>query len=171
MKYTTALFFLIVGLFLSGCEAPNIQGNVFVIKGDGDIKPAAGRTVYLIPEKSVHALLSRAINDVTPSVTASYVAAIKPFCHTAKKTIVGLHTTIVEELRNIKDSGDIPPTGCALLKEEVKRIEDTFKSVESGHLDKVAGIESKLKNLEAKRANKIKSHANTLKKKATEPIC
>ena len=47
MRKTTALAILSIGLLISACSKPTIEGNAFVVKGDGDVKPAAGQTVHL----------------------------------------------------------------------------------------------------------------------------
>lgn len=35
-------------LILTAYSQDDVKGNAFVVKGEGDIKPAAGRTIYLL---------------------------------------------------------------------------------------------------------------------------
>ena len=56
IRNTTALVLLSIGLIASACSKHTIEGNAFVVKGNGDVKPSAGQTVYLIPLESESAL-------------------------------------------------------------------------------------------------------------------
>jgi len=64
----TSIFFFIALLSLAGCGDHDIHGNAFVVKGGGDIKPAAGRTVYLVPAQSMDSLLTSAMKNISDKV-------------------------------------------------------------------------------------------------------
>jgi len=169
MKFTPILF-VIALLCLSGCGESDIKGNAFVIKGNGDIKPAAGSTVYLVPESSVNSLLTRAISDVTPKVMKSYKKIIGLMCPPAKNKIVGLDAAIKTKIQGIKDNGNTLASGCLPLQDKVLKLDSAFQSVKSEHLKKLSAIESQLKKMKSKRSLKVTSSAAALKKKSLKSL-
>ena len=169
MRITPVIIF-ISAVSLAGCGKSDIQGNAFVVKGGGDIHPAAGRTVYLIPEKSVDSLFARAIKDVTPAIMESYTAAIKPMCAPAKDAVTLLNETYKTKLQGIKNKENIPPSGCTSLQEDVVGLNGIFKEIRGRHLDKIAGIKSEIEDQKAKRDIRIKNHAKDLRKQALKKV-
>lgn len=169
MKYSLSLIFIVV-MILVGCGESDIQGNAFIITGNGDIKAAAGKTVYLIPEKSVNSLLTRAVNDVSPEILKSYKEVITSLCALAKDSVVILDKTTKKELKIIKDRGNIPLSGCSSLQNNAEKLNRVFKSIKSKHFKKLSSIEKEIKELKSKRIVRIKKEESVLKKKVLKNI-
>jgi len=170
MKFLLLPISLILALSLTGCEKPQIQGHAFIIKGNGDIKPSAGRTVYLIPEKSEHSLISKALNAVSASTLNAIEPQLTKLCSSAHDFILKADSKIISEIQLIKDNGNIPLKGCGTLQEGADSLNSISANIEAKFLKETADIESKIKRESLIRSAKIASSAKKLERDALAKI-
>ncbi|MDA9915703.1 hypothetical protein N9D43_02135, partial [Luminiphilus sp.] len=145
----------ILGLF--GCDG-SVEGDVFIIKGNGDIAVSPGRTVTFIPGVSERTLFGQAASYAGEVALASIQDDLVAICPVAKESSDATLSGLAEEINAIKAKGSIPLEGCG-------KIEAT-----SARLALEAGSEKERQTSETTRLSKNVASARSEKNRRVKEI-
>ena len=168
---TKALPALMIGvLLLAACSQPDIHGNVFVVKENGDVKPAAGQTVHLTPIESRADLYYPASVVAFATVTEDLGDQLDPSCRAAGEFVTRRRNDIETGLSEIRQRGNVPESGCSDLEAESNRLESEIEELKATHSEHVANLQSELRDIRNRRSRKIDRRADELKNEALSKI-
>ena len=170
MRTKLSLAVLSTVLLLSGCSQHSINGNVFVVKENGDIKPAAGQTIYLIPLESRADLFYPVAMAAYATVTENLRDQIELSCKAATKFITHAKSELEADLSEIKQKGTVPEDGCSNLEAEANRLSDEAKKLNEANSESIASLEAKLRDARKRLSRKVNRRAEELKNEALSRI-
>ena len=170
MRKTTALAILSIGLLISACSKPTIEGNAFVVKGDGDVKPAAGQTVHLIPLESEVALFYPAAMAAYASATEGLEPQLKPLCESATEFVGRTKQVLEDNLNEIEQRGTVPKIGCTSLEAELNRLVNQTKELNEAHARNISNLQAKIRDIRSRKARKVSRRATKLRNEEISAI-
>ena len=170
MRTKLSLAVLSTVLLLSGCSQHSINGNVFVVKENGDIKPAAGQTIYLIPLESRADLFYPVAMAAYATVTENLRDQIELSCKAATQFITHAKSELEADLSEIKQKGTVPEDGCSNLEAEANRLSDKAKKLNEANSESVSSLEAKLRDARKRLSRKVNRKAEELKNEALSRI-
>lgn len=92
---------------LAACTRAEFGGHAFVVKGGGDVKPAAGERVYLLPYADTAELRSALLQEMAASQFAEVGPKMTESCNAAAAALEAELQKNEAERQTLKSSGDV----------------------------------------------------------------
>lgn len=140
----TLFFLLLVSLLNSGCTDSNLTGDVFVVKGDGDIKPLAGWKVYLLPYKSEAEFLYEIANDTYATIIPETSETVKLLSQSALAFAQEQKENLDKKVASIKGKYSTPPSDCNELESKYKTITQKTAQLTEKHNKLISQLENEI---------------------------
>ena len=157
-----ALCLLVCFSILTACSKANVDGDVFVVKGDGSVVPSSGRTVYLLPYNTELEFIHGIANESNANTIEKVKADLLKHCPTAQEQTKELIAKIGEDVSAIEAAERIPAGGCEGLDANVVSLSNKLATIKRGHQDKVRELEASVAAMKAKKSAAIRIKADEL---------
>ena len=152
---TTALFFLVA------CDG-KVEGDVFIVKGGGDIAVSPGREVTFIPYESEMALLRKASVSASKVALASIELEVGKLCPDAvpiAKAALDRNRSIIEV---ITQRQSVPTSGCGGLEAKRDSSAESASAVLATQKSERERLAAELDRAESAKSKKIAEIASSL---------
>jgi hypothetical protein len=148
---------------LAGCNG-SVEGDVFIIKGGGDIAVSPGRTVYFVPGENEKTLFAEAAVQAAKDALATIESQVAKLCPVALPEANAALDKLVKTESTITAAGTVPPEGCGELERKRDELEAQAASVRSAQADEQARLRKALATAKQERQTAIANKARALKR-------
>ena len=133
----------------------SVRGDVFLVRGSGDVVPAAGRTVYLLPFESELEIFYPAFNEAYEKISEKNKAEILGTCAAAAERIAIDSSKQQSLLDEAVSRETVPEGGCVVYEDEVNRLSDTVDELTAHYKKKGKELSKEINELERVKLKKI----------------
>ena len=162
----SALLLLLAMFLVAGCSKSDVSGDIFIIKGDGSVAPATGKTVRFIPVESEAVLFGQIKAEAISKAQLELGHIVVGQC----STVTGAAAKYLESLNAKLSEIDSPSEGCNDLMDETSRLKAEIRLDRSRYESKAnklnQGIQLAKKALDQKTAKL----ANSLQQAESEKV-
>ena len=155
---------------LAACTRAEFGGHVFVVKGGGDVKPAAGERVYLLPYADTAELRSALLKEMVSSQFAEVGPKMTESCKAAALALEAELQKNEAERQTLKSGGDISEEGCTARQKTVDAAQVAFDADVAELQKTLASLREQLSGLTKSYDDKVNSKAAALKAEAERGI-
>jgi len=153
--------FLLSFLGLVGCNG-SVEGDVFIIKGGGEIAVSPGRTVTFIPAESERAIFSQAAKSAGAVALAGIQTELLGLCPVAKADAKQVLSGLTEEITEIKAKGSIPAAGCENLSATSTRLASEVASTKKSQASELKRLRADLASAISEKEKRVMKLADKL---------
>ena len=161
-------------LILFSCSAPvDIEGDVFLVKGDGKPQPSAAKEVIFVEGLSLEDILIKAYLESVSNVSQENSLVYKELCNSSSKLqqshILKLEEAVNKSIKEGKDKNIVDQEGsCSALQEQFKSAKSSASENEERFNNLIASEQSKISKAKTEkvRLNSILVEKITNKEKA-----
>lgn len=161
---------LVALLILSACTRAEFGGHVFVVKGGGDVKPAAGERVYLLPYADKAGLRSALLEETISSQFAEVAPRMIESCKAGAAALEKELKTNEAEQQKLQSTGDISEAGCATLEQAQDEAQVIFGAEANTLQQQIEPLRSQLSTLREAYSKKLMARASELKASAEKGV-
>ena len=157
-------FVTFIVTFLAACDG-KVEGDVFIVKGGGNIAVSPGRAVTFIPYESEMALLKEASVGASKVALASIEMEVGKLCPNAVSRANAELDRNRNIIKEITQKRSVPKMGCGGLKEERDSAADSALAALTSQKSERERLEAALQRAKSARSKKIDEIAADLKQK------
>lgn len=173
-KLFILLFLAFVTLLNSGCSDSSLNGDVFVVKGNGDVKPLAGGKVYLLPYKNEAEFLYEIANNTYATIIPEISETVKRLSTSALDFAQEQKKNLDKEVALINVKYPTPPKECNELESKYKTITQKSVPITKKHNKLISKYQKEIKVAKSDKNRAIRKVAdkikNRIKKRVTVSI-
>ncbi len=136
-------------------DSGKISGDIFLVRNDGAVIPAAGRFVYLIPVETDVDLFYPAFKSAYNTISAQNINEMKVVCSEASKFIGAEKSNLQSQLSKLVSRKSVPEGGCGLLKAKISSMVSSSETSYKKFQKKETEILKKIAELSTKKEEKI----------------
>jgi hypothetical protein len=171
VRLTSAVSVCAMTILTAGCQKPFIEGDAFITKGPGDIKPAAGQTVYLIPSASSAEVLRGALQGKLNEQQRLVESGIQQSCQKASDFLAARTKLIADEEHAIDSSlREKRSPECSGAQIEFDKLDSATQRKRGEIRQNTADLESRLRELQMKKTIEVSRIATSLQDKASNEV-
>ena len=156
-------------LALIACDGA-VEGDVFIIKGSGEIAVSPGRTVTFIPVESEKALLNQASVVAGAAALESIKSDVIELCPTAKEDSETVLAMLASEIDEIKATGSVPAEGCGGLIATSNQLAASAKSTRDSQASELKRLNAELSAARSEKNKKVQQLADSLRQEQLDRL-
>lgn len=156
-------------IVLSACDG-SVKGDVFIVKGSGEIAVSPGRSVVFIPVDSEEKLFSMAASVASEAALQSVAGELIELCPSAKKQAEAITEDLSTQVHNITAKDSVPDEGCEELVAAADRLGVLASSIEAENADEIARLTNALTVARSERDKKVTEMAEHLRQKELDKL-
>ena len=146
---------------LGACDGA-VKGDIFIVKGNGDIAVSPGRTVHFVPIESESALLVNAGSVAAELALLSIQSSLNELCPITTQKANQALLKLTENVTEIGKRENIPVLGCEALEADSKRLTLAASDVESRNKAERSKLTSAVTSAQSAKNAKISDLAQDL---------
>ena len=163
-----AIYVVVLATFLSSCsKSVDIEGDVFLVKGDGTPQPSAAAEVILVPAESLESVLIESYISTVAEEMLKHEQAFKQLCTassiTSQDKIIGLEKKFSDAQNSgIQNQTTDQDGTCTTLQENFSKSEEAsvgykliVKELIENEESKIKAAKSEISKLQSKLKDKI----------------
>jgi len=151
-RYAAATILGVAIMALSGCFKQDDVRHAFVIKGGGQVSPAAGAQFRYYPGMSKADFFYEPIQTAYQAATSNLANELLPLCPDARTFLDGESAESEQVVEELKESGGIPLGGCGTIENESAELNTQLAQSRIQFDQKIAELQAKASEYEAERA-------------------
>ena len=158
MRFFLKGFLAVPLLILFNCSSPvDIEGDVFLVKGDGKPQPSAAKEVIFVEGLSLEDVLIKAYLDSVSNASQENSIVYKELCNSSSKLqqsyILKLEEAVNKSIKEGKDKNIVDQEGsCSALQEQFKSAKSSASETEEKFNNLIASEQSKISKAKTEKA-------------------
>ena len=158
MRFFLKGFLAVPLLILFNCSSPvDIEGDVFLVKGDGKPQPSAAKEVIFVEGLSLEDVLIKAYLDSVSNASQENSVVYKELCNSSSKLqqsyILKLEEAVNKSIKEGKDKNIVDQEGsCSALQEQFKSAKSSASETEEKFNNLIASEQSKISKAKTEKA-------------------
>ncbi len=141
-----------------------------MVKGGGDVKPAAGERVYLLPYADKDELRSALLEEAISSQFAEVAPRLVESCKAGAAAVEKELQKNQAELQKLQSTGDISEASCSALQVAQGEAKAVFDEEVSEYKRQIAALQSELSGLTNTYSDQLSARASELKANAERQV-
>ena len=150
-------------LALSACEG-SVEGDVFIIKGDGSVSVSPGRTVSFIPNTSERAIMEAASEAARVAAISRSETKVSQLCTKTLPQATEWLNALVSSETKIEAAGNVPKTGCGELEQKREELEARVSAIRAKHLEEENRLKAAVMSAKKARQTAIANKAREMRR-------